>query len=302
MLAVEFVKIHGVEVPLESKSGPYLMFAEQAEFFIGEDRRIKLNAELERSKDAEQLELVLRPRYFTDARGRNAEPLTVTGFNRNLSALGRSIHTGLDAFRSAFGALPQIQGALDRVEAEMLAMNRANNNENEQFQRLGMQRNDLMDARRNAITAIKRRAKGLPKSYAALTQLLAVARIANQLQEAGGLEYRLLARSGSRDIVLLLGNGQPPPSIAQAKFEIPKFPDVHGTWVNTKHLEVYHLDAAHSFTAETLDNPIPTHAGRWSRRENVVELSATTGHAASYELEEDIQLKGADHNLFRYWD
>jgi hypothetical protein len=34
----------------------------------------------------------------------------------------------------------------------------------------------------------------------------------------------------------------------------------------------------------------------------VVELSATTGHAASYELEEDIQLKGADHNLFRYWD
>jgi hypothetical protein len=297
-LAVAFKELGGVK-GVELMAAEDLTLEKPIEVSIGQERRIRLLSELEPEGESGRMELVLRPKYLKDTRGKEARILKVKDFNQELGRQLKAIQRGAGAFQTALRELPAVRAQIIECQARLNNLNQSDVGNHAEIRQLQNAREKLGRLEIKLTGSIRRYSNSLPESYEALSRLMTIGRLAAQLQQYGELEYHLLSRTGSRELVLLRGNGEPPPHVARAEFEIPKNPNVEGTWIDCKGAALYVLNPDRSFQVMSMDNPRPDHMGRWTRQGDAVQLSAAGGLSANYTFLGDIELKGDTHSLWR---
>ena len=117
LLAVTFNELNGLEGVDLSTGETDLTFETPVEVALGKDRRLRLFSELEMDEPGRRMELVIRPKYLRDARGKASRSLTVKSFNEDVAALVRAINRGLGDFQGGLQDLPRLRAEMEQLRA-----------------------------------------------------------------------------------------------------------------------------------------------------------------------------------------
>jgi hypothetical protein len=256
---------------------------------------LALDLMFETNKES-QMQLRLKPRYHAKQGDKTWAAFNYGDFKKKLQSMLNEINRNLR----------DLQGHVANYQANMRDLPQAQADYNQAM------RGNVDPARATAATSrlqnmqrviqksesgIKRLSGSLPKSYEALGRLYELAVLSEQVQQAGQIQFRVVAEGEAGRVVLMAYQAEPPALPGEIVLEGFSM-NPSGSWLRTgQPMLVYELAAG---SRCTVTNPFQGKgvAGQWTEENRHVTVTAGS-IAEQYDLVSPFQLRGVNMSLYR---